>query len=104
MPLMSIMLIIHFGIWAKNQVYPPPPNSRAASPLAAESRHYKIRHCKTMKHFTHRHLNSCSIIVTTIKNKRSPELVCYNSKSVPGNVIIYWGLFCQPTGSIPIRP
>lgn len=51
MPLMSIMLIIRFGILAKNQVYLPPPNSRAACPLAAESRHYKIRHCRTMKEF-----------------------------------------------------
>ena len=51
MPLMSIMLIIHFGILAKNPVYPPPPNSRAASLLTAESRHYKIRHGRTMEEF-----------------------------------------------------
>lgn len=43
MPLMSIMLIIHFGIWAKNPVYPSPPNSRAASPLATEGKHYKLQ-------------------------------------------------------------
>lgn len=43
MPLMSIMLIIHFGILAKNPVYSSSPNSRAASPLAAEGWHYKLQ-------------------------------------------------------------